>query len=1183
MNQGLASDWWERRRIREPYPGLRPFLDHESVLLKGRDSQIDSILERLKRTHFVAVIGGSGSGKSSLIRAGLVPRLRAQGIPEAGDFWIPVVFTPGTIGGQETGSDLVLPPQNSETPVLRLAWKFAQALLGEPDGQKVDLALRDEVAAYIRQGAGFGDLVQSYHHHLAHRGPDSSRARFLFVIDQFEELFHSNNAENHDAQRIVEAVIEHFLEPSDSAYVVMTMRSERLADCAGYLQLPDAINSSSYLVRRLNQIELLAVIEEPARELQLALMTPDSPPVEPVQFSRRVVARILRDVRAISEDPDHLPLLQHLLARVWGAALEREGLPLRDRFPSRIVDEDLERAVDPAGRLEQGWLERREGENTLRLCLENWPEYLLSFRDEFERSQVETLLRLLAFKDPNNGLYFQERIRVDDKDVLPGAGDPAARLEKLLKQGFLDTVNYLYWDKENPDAITLKVSHEAFIRGWSRFRGLIDKDAERFEAFVSLMRSCREWGVARRINSPSAESLLLSEKELIKLDAAGLEASLQDGRQRRRWFKTLRKFRSGDALGEKALESLLLEFLQGSRERAQSLEEAERLRAAEFERIKEEQRQEAERRRLEAVQRESREREQQAKVAQREAELRAEQQHVAAEAALAKERVALLQVEQAQAAALARRNLTMGLGIVGLVAVPSAVLYLFVNQVLWPSLDSMVLFSKARMQTESRTLSEGSQNEGHAERELQELLQAARSVTKGSNQSEAIWTGLPLIKDILLNARASSSEPSVLSETRRLLVSAVWSQGGAKQGAAGRSTPARADPDSCEQADRGPQPGRIVKTQEPRRGFFIPQADPGAESDLVIFEASLTPVPGGASSTPSCRILRFVQTFPKHIQPFLLFEETGQLMALVNTEPSPGITLFNASWGWDPGTRQVGSRFEQRRFIKDPRLNDVLAEIGKPWLKNEAFTPAKILPASGMPGGLDVAVGTPAKPHHWRVLFSEAQPLRSAALDQAATWAPLRKRSQATDCAPLEAAVNGQLEAEEKLAPAGRGNEAVKANMFDVAGSDLCVAVVQYTGTSHPGIADHPDARTELLQARIYSRDLIAATKAMHPEAELRPLVSWTFATQKPGTQREWWIGTKGGAFDGWLASRVVGAADAVPVASPFSLLALQKLSQEILANSPQLTAKAESSPKLASTSSAASSTAPAASQSRGR
>ena len=62
-------------KISAPYPGLRPFERHEDILFFGRDEQVDQLLDKLADTHFLAVLGTSGSGKSSLVKAGLLPAL----------------------------------------------------------------------------------------------------------------------------------------------------------------------------------------------------------------------------------------------------------------------------------------------------------------------------------------------------------------------------------------------------------------------------------------------------------------------------------------------------------------------------------------------------------------------------------------------------------------------------------------------------------------------------------------------------------------------------------------------------------------------------------------------------------------------------------------------------------------------------------------------------------------------------------------------------------------------------------------------------------------------------------------------------------------------------------------------------------------------------------------------------
>lgn len=517
----------------DPYPGLRPFLDHEAALLLGRERQVREVIERMRETHFIAVIGGSGSGKSSLIHAGVVPELRSFGILGAGDFWCPLICTPGTNASADDNGDSV------HTPITRLAWRFAQFLkpLGSAEQETLRLA---RIASVFRQESGFTRLVDTYSDELLTApGPNVGDLRLLFVIDQFEELFHRTNANNEDARLMVERVIDHFFSPHPRCYVVLTMRSEHLSDCASYLELPDAINKSFYLVRRLDADELREAIVGPAqRFLRLRhrqatrdkTLLPDA-----VKFDARVVERLLADVNAIAHDPDHLPLLQHLLARLWKEACKREQVEV----PARIVWCDLVHAAMADSLVTE--LPADEDINLLRAGLENWAEAVFARHEKSGQAYlVETMLRHLAFR--SRGLYTQQRIEVDDPSLFGADVDTRTTLWGLVEDGFVGSVDYLFWDDENPQRVTLKVSHESFVRGWRRFRVLIDREAERFEEFVSVLRKCALW------SENESTELLLGQTELRRLRDADLDGVYANGAMRRSWFKLLLQDSDGVAL-----------------------------------------------------------------------------------------------------------------------------------------------------------------------------------------------------------------------------------------------------------------------------------------------------------------------------------------------------------------------------------------------------------------------------------------------------------------------------------------------------------------------------------------------------------------------------------------------------------------------------------------------------------
>src|SRR5580693_6551324 len=83
------------RTLFNPFPGLRPFEPDEDHLFFGREQEIDELLRRLRTTRFLMVVGSSGTGKSSLVRSGLIPALQGGFMLKAGSNWRMIIFRPG--------------------------------------------------------------------------------------------------------------------------------------------------------------------------------------------------------------------------------------------------------------------------------------------------------------------------------------------------------------------------------------------------------------------------------------------------------------------------------------------------------------------------------------------------------------------------------------------------------------------------------------------------------------------------------------------------------------------------------------------------------------------------------------------------------------------------------------------------------------------------------------------------------------------------------------------------------------------------------------------------------------------------------------------------------------------------------------------------------------------------------
>ena len=326
-------------------------------------------------------------------------------------------------------------------------------------------------------------------------------------------------------------------------------------------------------MRRLDDAEMHDAIVCPAeRLLRLRQMADDDAARLPqeLQFSTEVTARLLRDVRAISDDPDHLPLLQHVLARLWQAACTRVASRLD--MPDRIEPADL--AVAASGLPAALAPPLGSETNVLRTSLERWAEAAYQRHGEPQRAVLDVLLRKLAVKDPNTGMYSQQRVHVDDCLGLLGADATRGDLKALLGQGFLGEVDYLYWDDDDAQRITLKVSHESLIRGWPRLRQAIDHEAERFAAFVDLLRKCEDWQ-----RKQGNDELLLEAGDLRRARDAAIETTLADGEERAAWFRRLQATPAqahlvaldGGASGPGAIDA----FLQASSERQQQRQDNE--------------------------------------------------------------------------------------------------------------------------------------------------------------------------------------------------------------------------------------------------------------------------------------------------------------------------------------------------------------------------------------------------------------------------------------------------------------------------------------------------------------------------------------------------------------------------------------------------------------------------------
>ena len=253
-----------------PYPGLRPFEKREWPIFFGRERMTDEVIDRLLQQQFLIVHGSSGSGKSSLISAGVHAQLE-QSLLGLGLRSRTCICRPG------------------DRPLANLA----EALSGT--GPAPGEENRIEFRRALNRGREAPEAIVPLLH-LA------SVDRVCILLDQFEELFRfARNARRDEASLMADFVVSFTKHPPANLYLLITMRSDFLGECAEYEGLAEAVNQSQYLLRRMETADLLRAIREPALLYGGAV-------------AEALAERLIRDAR---EGRDELPLVQHGLARLW--------------------------------------------------------------------------------------------------------------------------------------------------------------------------------------------------------------------------------------------------------------------------------------------------------------------------------------------------------------------------------------------------------------------------------------------------------------------------------------------------------------------------------------------------------------------------------------------------------------------------------------------------------------------------------------------------------------------------------------------------------------------------------------------------------------------------------------------------------------------------------------------------
>jgi energy-coupling factor transporter ATP-binding protein EcfA2 len=450
-----------------PYPGLRPFERDETDIFFGREEHTDQLLARLDHTRFLAVVGPSGCGKSSLVRTGLLAGLETGLLVSAGARWRVAEMRPGNHPFARLADTLLVDGALGPEYIAHVTAYFSE---------------QTETAAFLEAGSHRAMLQAQLRrgpfsvHEILANVPLPEHTKLLILVDQFEEIFryYQQGAEDEAA-----AFVSLLLASSQHAnvYVVITMRSDFIGDCALFHGLPEAINQGLFLTPRLNREQLRAAIEEPAGVFWGK--------IEPV-----LVNRLLND---IGSNPDQLPVLQHALMRMWTIAHD----------PSLSAsgedgDEGITLTMDHYGTI-----------GGLDAALSKHADEAYNELDSSQQRIAEIMFRSLSERGSQQRDTRRPVVLSDAATLAQVPWQQVAAVVDVFRQEGRSFLTPPIGKELEPDSV-LDISHESLIRQWQRLQDWTTQEAESAELYQRLEDSARRWetGHAALWRTPELENAL---------------------------------------------------------------------------------------------------------------------------------------------------------------------------------------------------------------------------------------------------------------------------------------------------------------------------------------------------------------------------------------------------------------------------------------------------------------------------------------------------------------------------------------------------------------------------------------------------------------------------------------------------------------------------------------------------
>ncbi|MCC7365343.1 MAG: WD40 repeat domain-containing protein, partial [Dehalococcoidia bacterium] len=463
-----ASAPYEVRWTEAPYRGLETFQLEYADIFFGRDEEIyrlESLLRRRERDEenpcaFAAVIGASGSGKSSLVRAGLRASLLRYNLDESIAQWRSVMLVPGQTEGRPLEALLAILAEKDALPELAAAG-IAAADLATEFADNPRSATRLCLAPALRRAAEKA----------------GGAVKLLVAIDQFEELFTDPRIGEDQRETFLRALRE--MAQSGHCWVVITLRSDFypvVQRSAAFLELKGG--SGQFDLLPPGPEALRCIVTEPAR-------------LAGIRYERRepdglsLASRILEDAQ---NQPDLLPLLSDLLLDLY---LKR-----------RVSDDTIT-------------FETYEGMGGLEGALSQRAEALFSGLSPAQQALLPEVLHALITVEAGSEAFAVRRRAA--RDALRDSPEKAGLVDALIA-GRLLTAEC----GPRSAVATVSMAHEALIRGWARVADWVRENRDFLHIRSRVEQAQRRWEESGRDESLLLPAGLALEEGISLIGAEGL-------------------------------------------------------------------------------------------------------------------------------------------------------------------------------------------------------------------------------------------------------------------------------------------------------------------------------------------------------------------------------------------------------------------------------------------------------------------------------------------------------------------------------------------------------------------------------------------------------------------------------------------------------------------------------------